>query len=880
MMPAPASLLVDGRAAPLGVGALPEFAWSISGDSAQVAYELEVDGSDGAPVWRSGRVEDHRPFGAVYGGPPLTWNSAYHWRVRVHDDSGAPSPWSGTTTFETGILDQGQWRASWISAPAAGKKDRRTLYFRRDVELSAPVVRARAFASALGWYRLRVNDVDVTGYSRVPRWTPYDESVEYQVYDVTDAFTTGTNRVGMIVADGRYRGRMGFLNRDARYGDRLGVSVQVLLDLADGTSVVVVTDERWAVGEGRVRTGDPKTGERVDLRISDDGWMAGGALEAQQQAVRLPPHGRALIGEQVARVDRIASLPGSVRRTPSGAQLVDFGQNIAGVARIRLGGPSGSTARLLYGEILTDDGELNTGYLGSQHPERQDPDWFQRDEAVLAGEPVDYLPSFTVHGFRYVAVEGADPLSDDDVEAVVLSSDLPQTARFTSSDARLERLWQNALWSLRSNFTDTATDCPTRERSGWTGDAQVFGPTAVQLVAADGFFRRYLRNAAVEQRADGTMPPYVPAERSAGRGWDPIALTRTSVGWGDVLVMLPWTLYEYYGDEAVLRAQYASAKAWVDQLAHRAATRHGLVRRFGPRVGALERYIVDTGRHWGEWLRPDDTGTDALKDLVLRAPAVVATAYFANSARLLSRIAAVIGRDDDAVGYAVLADEVAIAWRAAFVHDGGSRIGFDKQDDYVRALAFGLLPEAQRPAAARRLVELIEAAGDHLGTGFLSTPMLLGVLADSGHEDVAYRLLLQTTAPSWLGQVEQGATSIWETWSGRNEDGVASGSYNHYAFGSVVRFLHERVAGIAPAEPGYRRIRFAPLVTDRLDAAGAALETPFGPASSRWHRDGGTVILEIHVPAGSTAEVVVPGEPVPREAAAGDHVITWSEATD
>ncbi|MBI4900175.1 MAG: alpha-L-rhamnosidase, partial [Actinobacteria bacterium] len=456
-------------------------------------------------------------------------------------------------------------------------------------------------------------------------------------------------------------------------------------------------------------------------------------------------------------------------------------------------------------------------------------------------------------------------------EGIVLSTDTPYTSAFSASDARLERLWSNARWSLRSNFTDTATDCPQRERSGWTGDLQVFGSTAVQLVAADNFLRRYLRNAAVEQYADGRIPPYIPSEQHLGQANQFHSDVSGSVGWGDVMVILPWTLYQYLGDVAVLRDQYPSARKWVDHLT-RAAASTGPTPLSGSRYGDHGRYILDSGYHWGEWLRAGEEGINEWQRNMLRPPAVVATAYFARSTALLGEMAGVLGMKADAEHYGGLADDVRRAWRAAFVRSDGARIGEDKQDDYVRALAFDLLLVEERALAAGRLVELIDHAEGHLGTGFLSTSLLLPVLVDAGHPDVAYRLLFQTTQPSWLAQIEQGATTMWESWRGYDANGNARDSHNHYALGGVARFLQEYVAGLAPMAPGYREIRFAPALTEQLDSASVRVGTPYGDASSAWSRTSDGIRLEVEVPPGASG--VVPFGGITHVVKPGAHVFT------
>jgi len=861
------------RRNPLGIDTpQPEFAWKNAGASGQTMYELEVATDvafvDEAVMWRSGLVSQSDPFGVWYAGKALESRTSYYWRVRCRLTDETTTSWL-VASFETGTLYGSEWRAHWISHPFLDKRDPRTLYFHKTIELAAPIVRGRAYASALGWYRLFVNDTDVSGPALVPRWTPFHNYTEYQIYDVAQAFRQGRNTIGLVVAEGRYRGRLGLFSKRARYGDRLAAFAEIDLKLADGSILRFHTDDSWRVGHGRIRVADPKDGERVDLRLPELPWVQSASPAPDDvQAITVTPPSR-LAAEEVNRVTEIGRLAGRVAVSASGAQLIDFGQNFSGFARIRMSGQAGSRIKILYSEVLDSTGELAVDYLGLPG---MNAEWFQRDEVILSGQPVTYTPWFTVHGFRYVSVQGlVAPLTEQDVEAIVVSSDLHRISEFQCSDCRLNRLWHNVLWSLRSNFSDTPTDCPTRERSGFTGDIQIFGPTAVQLVDADAYLRRYLRNLSVEQGKDGCVPPVIPAEDAPGRSKNVLRLAKSSVGWGDVAVMLPWTLYRYYGDIDVLRRQYDSAKAWVDQLASRAATKRSWRRRFR-RTGRLEKYIVDTGYHWGEWLRPGSTFGSELVGNIFGRRASIATAYLAHSARLLSQIAAVIDRDVDAAHYRGLADSAAQAWREAFVTKRGSRIGDDKQDDYVRGLAFELLLPSERPAAAARLAELVEQADYHLGTGFLSTPMLLGTLADAGYAEHAFRILMQTTAPSWLGQIELGATTTWETWEGYR-NGNPHSSHNHYAFGAVAAFLQERVAGLAPADRGYRRLRIEPLIIPGLTSASVAIQTPYGRAASGWQLDEHrNVTLRVTVPPGSAAEVKI--GTAEYEIGPGEHTLT------
>lgn len=874
--PTPHSLKTDLRTAPLGIdSAQPEFSWLIDDEASgfvQDGFELELSDSRQFSAdsvrWRSGRVNSSRPFGARYEGPALASATTYSWRVKVHSGTAA-SEWSAPATFETGLLKASDWTAGWITeAPRTKNSAPRTQYFRRQIELPGGVTRARAYASALGWYRLYVNGADQTGPDLVPRWTSLDDVVEYQVYDVTDALVAGRNVLGVVVAEGRFRGALGTFNKAAVYGDRLATIVQLELEYADGTRRTYGTDTSWDVGTGRIVIADPKKGERIDTTIPEIDWLATEAPAEFAPAHRLPPHPRRLIAEEVERVTQVGTFPATVSRTPSGAQLLDFGQNFNGYARIRLTGPAGRTAVIRYSEVLTPEGELEMDYL--EYADSKD--WFQRDEVILDGQPFDYTPSFTIRGFRYATVEGVDNnLTPEDVLGIELSTPLPVIGEFHASDPRLEQMVRTTMASLRANFSDTATDCPTRERTGWTGDVQVFAPTAAIMVESDAFLRRYLRNLALEQDPDGRLPNWIPSETS-DHSWSlrdrALKFVRSSVGWGDAAVLVPWTLYQYYGDEEVLRRQWDSAKAWVEQLERRARKSH-LSRRFGKRVGMLEKYIVDSGYHYGEWLRPGENPSRTFSENVRRPPAALATAYYALSSGVLAQMAEVLGDDAEAARWTEISQRVREAWRAAFVTEDGGRIADDRQDDYVRGLAFDLLLPQQRPAAAARLAELVEAADDHLGTGFLSTPLLLQALSENGHADVAYRVLLQETAPSWLGQLNRGATTWWETWEGYEENGHAKVSHDHYTFGSVTRWLHEHVAGLRPIEAGYRRFLVAPVIGGGLTSASSAIDTPYGRAASSWQITRGRIRLSVTVPPGTTAEVRI-GDRV-EQVGAGQH---------
>ena len=497
-------------------------------------------------------------------------------------------------------------------------------------------------------------------------------------------------------------------------------------------------------------------------------------------------------------------------------------KNLAGVVHFRVSGPRGTAIRLTHGEALDKDGNFTLANLslGKEADPTKNP--FQQVVYILKGEGVEeYEPHFTVHGFRYVKLEGyPGEIHPTDFASVAIYSDMPVTGTFECSDPLITRLHKNVEWSMKSNFLDLPTDCPQRERAGWTGDAQIFAPSASFLMDTRAFFRKWLKELAIEQFPSGMLGNFVPNPLRLAKGGFAGFLSGLdgSSGWGDAAVLIPWALYQAYGDVPIFEDQYESMQAWVNYLQKRArqvnlATRLKRTYLTDPAYRARQQYIWDTNYHWGEWLEPgngegSNIVTGVLKNRIFGAP-VVATAYFAHSTRLLAQTAELLGKAEDAEKYRALADQVKSAYSEEFIGKDG-RIEPDRQASYVRVLAFDLAQEALKPAIVEHLVRLVRASGNHIGTGFLSTVFLCEVLAKYGHLDTAYDLLTQKTIPSWLYAVTKGATTIWETWEGIKPDGSVNLSLNHYSPGAVINFLHRVVAGIAAAEPGYNSISIHP----------------------------------------------------------------------
>ena len=867
----PHRLRTCGLSEPLGLDAPPEFSWEVTHAERDVllpSAEVEVIAQDGRPVWSSARLDTPGAPQLSYRGPELTPLTPYRWRVRSWDQHDNPSDWSDWARFETGLLGGPLTHAHWIGVDIesqAGEPGPVT-YLRQEFMVDGRIKHARSISTALGWYRLSVNGTDATGAGLFPGFTAFESRVQYQVRDITGLLREGSNAVGVMVADGRFRGRIGALGTPAMYGDQTAALVRLEVELEDGRTIVVGTDEQWFGGRGAIRSSDPRAGETIDARLFG-AWDTPGAALAEPHPVVLRDETRSLVGEAAEPLLTSTELtPTSVTTTPSGATLVDLGQNIHGVVRLRLRGPAGAVVSVDHSEVLTPEGEIDLGYLAGGLP--FDPH-IGPDTLILSGGEDELTPTFCTQGFRYAALTLPEGVELLEATGLPLTAALDYHGSFECSDPRVNRFHENVLWSMRGNFLDVPTDCPTRERSGWTGDAQVFAHTATLLADVSAYLANWLADARLQQHADGTITDVVPLDSPNWRegstgvetGGFPMPPSG-SAGWGDAIVLIPWELYQSTGSLAPLEQNYDAMVRWVERYARMASERRSPDRSGPP--APHERYLVDTGYHWGEWLEPAGEGDGTMDPMALMGEltthprAWVATAYFEHSSRVLASVADLLGRPEDAARFTGYADGALGAWRAEYLAEGGLLVP-DAQATYVRALEFDLVPTELRARTAQRLVERIRMRDDHLATGFLSTGFLLGQLSGNGHSDVALDLLLQNTPPSWLGQVERGATTVWETWTGYDEAGHAMLSHNHYSLGASARWLYEGLAGIRRAAPGWTRITIDPLLTDRIPWVSAATGTPFGTVSSSWSLEGAEAKLRVGIPTGSVADVHLDG---------------------
>lgn len=752
--------------------------------------------------------------------------------------------------------------------------------------ISGRVVTATLRITAHGLYEAFLNGERVGDRELTPGFTSYRTRLQVQEFDVTGQLRDGENVLGVLLSDGWWRGQ----NSGARWTDSYGTDVAVLAELVvddgAGPRVALATGPGWRSTPSHVLAADLFAGEVHDLRLRVDGWASPGTDRSGWDDVTVADDGlealRPTVGPPVRRTEELPAV--SVREVAPGRHIVDFGQNSNGWVRLTDLGPAGTRLTLVHAEELAPGGDdiqadANAAVSASDDmPAHEVPPPFQTDVVVSAGDGSVFEPRHSTKGFRYVRVEGhPGPLDPASMASVVVHSDVPRVGGFSCSDPRVDALHEAVVWGLRTNLCEIPTDCPARERAGWTGDWQVFVQSAAYLCDVTDFSRKWLLDLAAEQRADGAVMNFVPDPTDFAHPREDALWPKMqgSAGWGDAAVHVPWELHLATGRTDVLEQQLDSMRRWVDFAAERARSlRHPDRVAARPDPAPHETYVWDGGFHFGEWNEPGGL-PGGLPELLRRDQGPTATAFLFRSASELAQVLETLGDTEGAGRYRDLADRVREAWQLEFL-DSGGHVQPRTQANLVRALAFDLLPAEHRATAADDLVALVRAAGTHVGTGFLATPFLLPVLADSGHLDVAYDLLLQESRPSWLAMLLHGATTVWENWSAIDDEGIQRASVNHYSMGAVVSFLHRYVAGLQVVQPGYRRFRVAPHPGGGITHARTHHDSPYGRIEVAWQAASAAAgSLSVTVPAGTAAQVVLPSGARHDDVGPGHHRWEW-----
>ena len=763
----------------------------------------------------------------AYPGEKVPSASRVYWKVKVRTDNGEESDFSEIAFFETSIETLS---AEWISSPLIPLDTplRSVPLLRKEYHTDKNIVQARLYATARGLYIPHVNGTRLDRTLFNPGCTNYHKRILFQTYDITPLMVSGNNCFGAEISTGWYAGHYGYEGNINNYGDTLAYCAEVHLQFDDGSTDIVLTDGSWKTATGPIIYSDIYYGEQYDAQKELPGWDKTGFDDNDWIGVQVQDFSHAVLypheGVPVVKAGYVQAK--SFSTTPKGDLVIDMGQNLVGWLRVRLQGEKGSRFSCDFAEVLDSGGEFYTENLRIEGIQ---------DTYILKGSDEEYFePSFTFHGFRYVRIlEQPTSLSLEDIVGVVIHSDMPPVGEFSCDNEDLNQLQRNIIWGQKGNFLDIPTDCPQRdERLGWTGDAQVFISTAAFNFEVAPFFRKWLRDLASEQLCDGNVPVVVP-NVLGGMNHPPFG----GAGWGDAAIICPWNLYHAYGDLDQLREFYPMMQAWNAYVSSRSPN-----------------YLWENDFQFGDWLaldQPADSnstfgGTD--KDQI-------ATSFYAFTTGLMAKAANVLGKDLDAKKYQIQHENILKAFNAEYVTPGG-RVGSNTQTSYILALMFDLLPGGYRKLALDRLVKDIEARDYHLSSGFLGISYLLFVLSRFGRYDVAYKLLLQDTFPSWLYPIRMGSTTIWERWDGIRPDGSfqtpGMNSFNHYAYGSVGLWMYEHILGFTGDE-GYTHLSFTFPEACPLGSAKGSFNSVQGLITSSWVKEENCATWEVSIPGNTVA---------------------------
>jgi len=839
------NLLTENLKNPICIDAQnPRFSWRLTEKYnkpvLQQAYELQVDSSsfdnsNHSPLWSSGKINSDQSIYIPYSGKSLLSGHKYFWRVRIWDTKGVCSGWSEQAAWKMGLLSTADWHAQWIVPASNDTVNAPAPLLRNVFPLSKRVLEATAYISSHGFYEARLNGHKIGDSFLTPGWTSYNKRLQYQAYDVTSLLTEGENAIGVTLGSGWYRSPLGpYTPRANFYGDKTALLMEIRIVFTDGSTKIISSDKNWKSSTGALRFAEIYNGCVIDTRLEKSGWTMPAFNDQDWLPVHVMPYAKntlvATYNEPVKQHEVFK--PIKIITTPRGEKVMDFGQNLVGWVKVTLKGHAGDSIKIAHAEVLDKAGEFYTDNLRAAKAENI---YILKDTTKRTFEP-----QFSWQGFRYIKINGIkNPLNPDDFTAVAIYSDMKASGSFSCSNPLLNQLQHNIQWGQKGNFLDVPTDCPQRdERLGWTGDAQVFSRTAAFNMDVHNFFTKWLKDVAADQYKSGSIPYVIPDVFT--NGTDEVG---GSSGWGDVATIIPWNMYYAYGDKKILENQFQSMKAWINYIQKQ--TRNGL-------------WV--TGSHFGDWLfysvNDDRDGISAITNKYL-----IAQCFYAYSTQILINSAKVLNKKADEEYYSKLLAQIKQAFANEYVTANGL-ISSDTQTAYVLALEFDMLPVKLRQQAAARLVKNIELYHGHLTTGFLGTPYLCDALSKFGYTDVAYKLLLQDTYPSWLYPIKQGATTIWERWDGVKTDGSfeepSMNSYNHYAYGAIGDWMYRNIAGIIPATPGYKKITIRPVIGGGLSWAEGKYECPYGSISCKWGIIANKLNMNVTIPQNTTADIFVP----------------------
>ena len=792
----------------------PRFSWKMNADkqnTVQNLYRIQVwNGTE--IVWDTGMKESSDSVLIPYAGKELSSETVYNVKVTVWDNYGNAD--SAEATFETGIFDPMQFQAEMITHDLPEDETACPVFW-KDFQAEKPVKKAVVYATALGVYEMSLNGERIGADRMTPGWTSYHKRLQYQEYDITSQIHP-ENRIEITVGNGWYKGIFGFDLKPDRYGDRVGAFAELHITYEDGTKQVVATDTDWSVRTGEIRYSEIYMGETIDTVTADYRNGKVSVMEFDKSILTAQENEPVRITERIPAKELIV--------TPKGEHLVDFGQNLTGLVEVKIRGEKGQKIVIRHAETLDKDGNFYPETLRSAKSE---------DTYICNGEEQTFLPHFTFHGFRYIKVEGIEELKPEMFTACVMHSDMEQTGTFSCSNRKVNQLQSNISWGMRDNFLDIPTDCPQRdERLGWMGDAQVFSWTASYLRNTALFFTKWMRDVSADSSLEKGVPHVVPD----------ILGQYSSSAWSDAAVIVPWVVYQTYGDVRILEENWKCMHEWVDYI-----TDH-----------CEENGLWMTGFQYGDWLALDKE--ESADRTGATDKYMIANAYYLYVTDLVKQTAKVLGLAEEEERYGKLYEKTLEAFRKEYYTETG-RIVSETQTGCILSLYFDLAREKDRGRILKTLLTNIENHKNHLATGFVGTPYICHALSENGAHDMASTLFMREDYPSWLYAVNMGATTIWERWNSIKPDGTfdesGMNSLNHYAYGSIGDWMYRKIAGINQMEPGYKKILIKPMFVKGIEEAGAELESPYGKIASRYSCKNGKIHIHAEIPANTTAVIIL-----------------------
>lgn len=805
----------------------PRFSWKIESDekdTVQTSYEIKVTDENGKLVWDSGKKVSDQSVLILYEGEALADETFYTVEVTVADNHGNVESMEGS--FETGIFDNTVFKAKMITSDFP-EEETACLVFGKTFAIDKKVKKARLYATAHGVYEVTLNGQTVGDYRMAPGWTSYHNRLQYQIYDVTEQLVE-ENKIAITVGNGWYKGILGFYCQPNQYGTQAGAFAELHVEYEDGSKEVIATDETWAVKTGEIRYSEIYMGETIDTD----------APEIKEGKVVVKEFDKAVLTAQENEPVRITEkiVGKELIVTPKGEKLVDFGQIVTGVVEVHAKGEKGQKIVIRHAEVLDKDGNFYPETLRQAK---------SIDTFICNGEEQIFRPHFTFHGFRYISVDGMEEFTADQFFACVTHSDIEKTGDFHCSNKKVNQLQSNITWSQRDNFLDIPTDCPQRdERLGWTGDAQVFSWTAAFNRNTALFYKKWMRDVAAESSLEKGVPHVVPD----------ILDSYSSSAWSDVAVIVPWVVYQIYGDKGILEENWKCMHEWVDYIKNNCG----------------ENGLWQSGFQYGDWLALDKE--ESADRTGATDKYMIANAYYLYVTELVKKTAEVLGKDEEAKKYAELYETTLDAFRREYYTETG-RIVSETQTGAIISLYFNLAREKDRKRILNTLLTNIGNHKNHLATGFVGTPYICHTLSENGAHEMAATLFMKEDYPSWLYAVNMGATTIWERWNSIKPDGTfdesGMNSLNHYAYGSVGDWMYRKVAGLSQLEPGYKRFQVKPMFVKGIEEWGTEFESVYGKIVANTSCKAGKIHVHVEVPANTTAVIVLPEKEEVHEVGSG-----------